>query len=221
MSYVIRFPSRDKDFNTYVVGTKVYIIDPFNKPRLGIITADENIVTTDEDSWSKNYIKLIDPNQCTKAIRDEKKRLKKKIKKEYPIIFSKITDSILTSADRLALRMFLRNPASKITAATWCPIFLLLSMSHLLMKFKFINTDNPSSRKMPKGNRIFFESYIGLPDLADKDLVFSNGINISTAFFTLLFKDADAGKTLYARCYYENSKGERGPVSLIYKSIIP
>jgi len=221
MSETVRFPIKDKELDTYLVGVKDYIKDPNNKPRLGINIADETLLSDDEEVWTKNFSKLQDPNLCTTAVINEKTRLKKKIKIDFSAVLGKINPNILTTADRFALRMFLRNQGGPISVATWCPVFIVVSMNHLLLKFKFSNSDNPSSRKMPKGHRVYFESCIGLPNLADKDILFGGGVNISNAFFSMTFKDEDSGKMLYARAYYENRRSHRSPVSLVFRIIIP
>jgi len=221
MYSTVRFPVKDTDFSNYIVSLIIYILILANKTRFAIIAADEKLLEDDVSAWSSNRAKVIDPNQCTTAIINEQKRLKAKIKLDFPTVLCKINPDILTTADRLALRLFLRNSGNPIPVASWCPLFIVMFISHLLIKFKFINTDAPGSRKMPKGNKIYFEHYIGLSGIADKDIVFGGGANVSNAFYTMTFAASDAGKTLYVRGYYENKKGERSPVSLIMSVIIP
>jgi len=221
MLSTVRFPVKDTDFDAYVVAVILYILLAINKTRLAILPANETLLVDDVSDWSKNRVKALDPNQCTTAIINEQKRLKAKIKVDFPSVLCKINPDILSVADRFALRLFLRNANSINLVASWCPVFIVNFIAHLLIKFKFINTDAPGSKKMPKGNRIYFEQYIGLPNLADKDIVFGSGVNVSKAFYTMIFKDGDSGKTLYVRAYYENRRGDRGPVSLIMSVIIP
>ncbi len=221
MTVSVRFPVKDIDFSSYVVALIIYILILANKTRLAILPVDETLLVDDVDAWSINRAKAIDPNQCTTAIINEQKRLKAKIKVDFPAVLCKINPEKLTTADRYALRLFLRNSGSPIPVATWCPVIIVMFISHLLIKFKLINSDTPNSRKMPKGNKVFFESYIGLPTLADKDIVFGSGVNIPSAFYTMTFKDGDSGKTLYVRGCYENRRAERGPVGLITSVMIP
>lgn len=217
----IRFPVKDTDFSNYIVALILYILIAANKLRLGIASADETLLVDEADAWTKNRAKVIDPNLRTTAIINEQKRLKAMIKVDFPTVLCKIDPDKLTIADRFALRLFLRNSSSANLVATWCPLFVVNFISHLLIKFKFINTDAPGSRKMPKGNKIYFEQYIGLPNIEDKDIVFGSGVNVSKAFYTMTFKDGDSGKTLYVRGFYENRKGDRSPASLIMNVIIP
>ena len=221
MFSTVRFPVKDTDFDSYVVSVIIYILTLLIKTRLAILPANETLLVEDVSDWSKNRVKALDPNQCTTAIINEQKRLKAKIKVDFPSVLCKINPDILTVADRFALRLFLRNSNSVNLVASWCPLFIVNFIAHLLIKLKFINTDAPNSKKMPKGNKIYLEQYIGLPNLADENIVFGGGVNVSKAFYTMNFKDADSGKTLYLRGYYENRRGDRGPVSLIMNVIIP
>jgi len=221
MISTVRFPVKDTDFNSYIVSVIIYILLLLNKTRLAILPANETLLVDDVAEWSANRVKALDPNQCTTAVINEQKRLKAKIKVDFPSVLCKINPDILTVADRFALRLFLRNSNSVNLVASWCPLFVVNFISHLLIKFKFINTDAPGSRKMPKGNKIYFEQYIGLPNIADKDIVFGGGVNVAKAFYTLTFKDGESGKTLYVRAFYENRRGDRSPVSLIMSVIIP
>jgi len=221
MTVSVRFPVKDTDFDAYVVALIIYILLLINKTKFAILAENETLLVDDVSAWSANRVKVLAPNQSTTTVINEQKRLKAKIKVDFPAVLCKINPDVLTIADRFALRLFLRKPNTPNLVASWCPSFIVIFISHLLIKFKFINTDTPKSRKMPKGNRIYFETYIGLPEIADKDIVFGSGVNISKAFYTMTFTAENSGKTLYARAYYENKKGERSPVSLIINVLIP
>ena len=73
---------------------------------------------------------------------------------------------------------------------------------------------------MPKGNKLFMETYVGVAGIADADLVFGNGVVIGDAFYTFLYDDDEAGQTCYFRSYYQNAKGDRSPASLILRIVI-
>ena len=107
-----------------------------------------------------------------------------------------------------------------IVAANYRPTMIEEELSHLMIKLRFLNSKTPSSRAMPKGNKLFLETYVGVAGIADADLVFGNGIVIGEAFYTFLFADDEVGKTCYFRSYYQNNKGDRSPASLILRIVI-
>jgi len=216
----VRFYRKDVQNGSFFGSSVVYIAAPATKARLQIYNASETLLTGDLKLWDDNWTLYDDVNTNTTPVTHEKTRLLGVLKQDYKTVFGAIPDALLTTDDRAALRLFERKPASPIVVANYRPLLVEEEISHLLIKLRIINTKTPSSRRMPKGNRIFLETYIGLAGIADADLVFGNGIVIGSAFYTFLFIAEEAGKTCYFRAYYQNTRGDRSPVSLILRIVI-
>lgn len=215
-----RLYTTDAENNSYINSSVEYIIVPTNKSRLKITDDSETKMIDIRILWVANWQKHTNVNQNTKSVNNEKTRLLGLFKNNSREVYGNIPNNLLTTDDREALRLFERKAASPILVADFRPLMVEEEISHLLIKLRFINTKTPSSRKMPKGNKIFLETYIGLAGIADADLVFSNGVVIGNAFYTFLFDAEDAGKTCYFRAYYQNTRGDRSPVSLILSIVI-
>ena len=220
MINTVRFFTKNVQNSAFFGSSIVYIAVPANKLRLKISDDDETLLSGDWIKWDDNWTLHNNVNTNTKTITKQTTILMALLKADCRLVFGSIPDALLTSDDRAALRLFERKAPSPIVVADFRPLMVEEEISHLLIKLRFINTKTPSSRSMPKGNKIFLETYIGLAGIADADLVFGNGIIIGNAFYTFLFDAEDAGKTCYFRADYQNTKGDRSPVSLILSIVI-
>ena len=216
-----RFYTKDTDNNTYFGTSVAYISEPANKLRLKVSDDSETLIGGDWILWDDNWQLFSDVLKNNTTITREKNRLMGILKEDSRLVYGAIPDALLTTADRAALRLFRRLPGSPIVVANYRPTMVEDAVSHLLIKLRFINSKTPSSRAMPKGNKLFLETYVGAAGIADADLVFGNGIVVGSAFYQFLFTAEQAGKTCYFRSYYQNSKGDRSPVSLILSILIP
>lgn len=216
----VRFYKKNSENNSFFGTSVAYISVPANKTRLQISTASETQIGGDWVLWDDNWQLYDDTSTCTAPVIAEKNRLMGVMKADCRAVFGGIPDALLTTADRTALRLFLRKAPSVNVVANFRPTMVEEEISHQLIKLRLINSKTPSSRAMPKGNKIFLETYVGLAGIADADLVFGNGIVIGNAFYTFLFAAEEVGKTCYFRAYYQNNKGDRSPVSLILRIVI-
>ena len=216
----VRFFRKDVQNNAFFGSSIIYIAVPATKSRLQITTASQTLLTGDLTLWDNNWTLYNSVNTNTTPVTHEKTRLLGVLKQDYKTVFGAIPDALLTTDDRAALRLFERKAGSPIVVANYRPTMLEEEVSHLLIKIRFLNSKTPTSRSMPKGNRVFLETYVGAAGIPDADLVFGNGIVMGSAFHTFLFDDEDATKTCYFRAYYQNTKGDRSPVSLILRIVI-
>ena len=220
MINTVRFYTKNVQNNSFFGTSIVYVAVPANKLRLKISDAYETLLSGDWIKWDDNWQLFDNVNTNTTTVTKEKNILMAQMKADCRLVFGSIPDALLTTADREALRLFERKAPSPIVVADFRPLLVEETISHLLIKLRIINTKTPSSRSMPKGNRLFLETYVGLAGIADADLVFGNGIIIGSAFYTFLFNTDDAGKTCYFRAYYQNTRGDRSPASLILRIVI-
>ena len=216
-----RFFRKDAENNSFFDSSVDYISVPANKTRLQVSDANETLIGGDREVWDGNWILYDNVNTRTKPVTDEKDRLLAVMKGDCRTVYGAIPNALLTTADRAALRLFVRQLPSPIVVANYRPTMLEESVSHLLIKLRLINSKTPSSRAMPKGNKVFLETYVGAAGILDADLVFGNGIVIGSAFYQFIYDAEDAGKTCYFRSYYQNNRGDRSPVSLILRIVIP
>jgi len=73
---------------------------------------------------------------------------------------------------------------------------------------------------MPSGKTLLLAYFIGAAGLADVDIAFTNGTNVTTSTHTIIFGLGDKGKTCYACCFYENGHHQRGPQSVIVSKVV-
>jgi len=215
-----RFPKKDKDFNDYIIALMIYILIPANKLRL-ITNADAfSALSGNYALWGPNWIAINSPATRTSLLVQLKTKLITLLKQNCNSIFADIPNSVLTELDRKTLLVFARLAASISPVATYAVVMSLDSVAHLWAKLKFVNSATPKSKKMPKGNYIFLESYIGLPGLVESAITFSNGKVVRSSNYTLNFTPEQVGQTCYVRVFYENKMGERSPGSVLLSFII-
>ena len=210
----IRFPSKDGDFNTFILALFALFSIPANKIRFLINAAKFTEFSDNIDLWTPNWIAINKPAQRTTVLVKLKTKLKGVLKTNANTIIGDIPDTILTEDDREAMRIFARIAGSRIPVVAYAVVLALDSVAHLWAKLILTNIGNPSTKRFPKGNYVFLETYIGLPNLALTDIPFANGKVVTTHFYTLTFVKEDVGKTCYVRAFFQNSKGDRSPESL-------
>ncbi len=215
-----RFPRKDGDFNSYIVALMIYFLIPANKLRLIKNEVDFTTLSDNYALWGPNWTAINNPAHRTTILVRLKTSLMKLLKQNCNTIFADIPNSVLTELDRATMLIFIRLAATYSPVATYAVVMSMDSMAHLWAKLKFVNTATPKSKKMPKGNYIFLETYIGLPGLFESDITFSNGKVVRSSNYTLSFTPEQVGKTCYVRVFYENKMGERSPGSVLLSFII-
>ncbi len=211
----IRFPSKDTDFNTFILALFALLSIPANKIRFLINAAKFTDFNDNIELWTPNWKAVNNPATRTTLLVKLKTKLKGFLKINANTIIGDIPDTILTDDDREIMRIFARIAGGRIPVVAYAVVIALDSMAHLWAKLSLTNIGNPSTKRLPKGNYVFLETYIGLPDLAFTEIPFANGKVVTTHFFTLTFVKEDVGKTCYVRAFFQNRKGDRSPESHI------
>ena len=214
------YPTTQQGMVTYGVTVIKYVTDPLNLTRLGVVQTKLDTATTSVSKLNSDWVKHGDPNTHTTIVTEVFQKDIELVKENFDDLFSDIKEPSYTIADRQTFNMFERVVGSPIPVADYSPVFIIRSVAFLILKLLFINSATPNSRAMPKGNKIFFEYYIGLPGLTAGNIPFANGKNITNAYYTLQFQETDLGKTIYMHCYYENNRGQRSPVSVTISKLI-
>ena len=214
------YPRTIHEMIIYAIAVLKYITFAANKLRLGVVDAKLTTVTTNVGKLSEDWEKNGDPSTHTTIVTKSLQKDIELVKENFTSIFSDIKEEVYNITDRETFCMSERAINAPIEVADYSPVFIIRSVSFLILKLLFINTATPKSRALPKGNKIFFEYYIGVAGLTAGNIPFANALNISNAYYTLEFKETDLGKTVYMHCYYENSRGQRSPVSTTLSKVI-
>ena len=220
MSNAGRFPKKDREFNDYIIAAMIYFLIPANKLRLITNEIAFTALSGNYALWGPNWIAINNPATRTTILVRLKTKLIKLLKENCNTIFADIPNSVLTELDRETLLIFARLSATYLPAITYAVAMSLESTPHLWAKLKFVNTATPTSKSMPKGNIIFLEYYVGLPELVESAIPFANGRIVRTYNFTIFFTPEQVGQTCYVRVFYENKMGERSPASSILSFVI-
>ncbi len=214
------YPRTIHEMVIYTIAVLKYITLAANKLRLGIVEGKLTTVTTNVGKLNEDWEKNGDPNTHTTIVTKSLQKNIQLVKENFTSIFSDIKDDVYTITDRETFCMAERAISSPIPVTDYSPVFMIKSVAFLIIKLVFINSATPNSKALPKGNKIFFEYYIGLPGLTAGNIPFANAINISSAFYSLEFQETDLTKTVYMHCYYENAHGQRSPVSTTLSKVI-
>ena len=100
------------------------------------------------------------------------------------------------------------------------PLMSIDRIMHLAHRLRFKNPLTPDSFAMPYKQHIVLECYIGVAGILDKNIPWGNAQDVTRFLFNKSFSDADVSMTIYYRCCYENTRGERSIWSKVVKSAI-
>jgi len=78
---------------------------------------------------------------------------------------------------------------------------------------RFSDPQNPASRALPQRQQIMLERFVGEANLPPDGINFGNADVITRALSDVEFVAADAGKTVYYRSCFVNTRGEKSPWS--------
>ena len=210
-----RFPTEDGKRNIYYEKVVPFLNKPANITKFGIETIILGVLNTAFGLWGPNFKLLNDVTTCTSSVVHLKDSLIVRIEGTLNIIFGDISTSVLTADDRDILQIFERLPASPAVISEIGPGLSFDSLGHLWAIIHFNNTATPQSKAAPRENFIHLEFFIGEFGLAHASIPFANGTMISKSSHHFTFTEAEVGKTMYVRCFYQIKSGERSPASNI------
>ena len=205
----------DNEKNNYYNKIVPYALRSDNQLRFKTPLPTKTSLTDNYALWGPNWIKLNDINQRTHTVIELKDKLEILIDDDIETIIEETPESVFTDEDRAMFMIYMRKLASPAVVSEIGPGLVMATLGHLWAKIRFINTATPTSKKAPRGNFVFFETYIGVIGLAPSEIHFENG-NVSTSSsFHFTFTEAEVGKTCYVRCFYQIKNGDRSPSSII------
>ncbi len=171
--------------------------------------------------WGPNWKALKNVDLCTHTVIKLKNDLVDLIYTDIDNVFANIPDSVLTPEDKAAFLVHERKVRGNAVVSEIAPGLAISTIGHLWANVEFVNTASPSSKSAPENNFIYYETYIGLPDIAETEIPFANGNMIGGHRHHFVFTAPEVGKTMYVRCFYQITKGDRSPSShVIYFPII-
>lgn len=221
--YLPKFPRKNKDFNVHLTGAVPYI--NVNSVRLRVDS--DNLIELNDlydnptTGWEFIYPLALSDGNGTKNARKKRDILRGKIEKLLLDIFGDIPKSVLTTDDRSALRLNLKKKGkTRAPKMKSSPLMSLDRIMHLSHRLRFKNPLTPDSFAMPYKQHIVVECYIGAAGIADKNITWGNAQDVTRFLFSKSFTDVDVTMTIYYRCCYENTRGERSPWSKVVKSAI-
>lgn len=214
------FPRDIYEFNDYVLVCYQRLIDYQGR----LFVSDDNLFELMElmDKWNPNWDAYNDITKCTTIVNHLKDSLRLLLEKAFRTIYKDIPESKFTSVDRSVFNLKGTSLESghKIDIVVYAPSIAIERVVHLSHRLRFNDPEHPKSGGMPEGHNIFLESYLSEKELKNMDIPFANGRKVTRELFSIIYTEADVGKTAYYRAYYENTTGERSVQSKIISTLI-
>ena len=220
MKQTMRFSRKINEVSDSFDVSVPYFIDKDNQKRFGNKTKDLDFVTAKKELFDTNRKKYIDRRQCTSFVTEDNNMYIGQIKEGLNILVADVPNSIFTEDDKRILNIVEKGKGHRILIVTFSAHIAIVHAEYLQITVEILDPTTPNVTAMPKGHILFFETFIGGPDIADASIVFGNGVYVSTAKHIIQFKTSDIGKTCYIRGSYENKHHERGPESIIMSKVI-
>ena len=203
--------AKNSHYNTIVP----YINDKDNQLRFKSPLPLLTNLNTNFGLWGPNWGLIHNVDTCTHTGILLKNKLEVLIDGDIDAIYEEIVASIFTDADKAAFLIYERKVKGSAIVSEIGPGLALDTIGHLWAKVNFINRETPTSKEAPANNFIYYESYMGLPGIAPADIPFANGDVTNSSKHRFIFTEAEVGKTMYVRCFYQIRKGSRSPASVI------
>jgi hypothetical protein len=201
------FPTRDADFNSYVIISIPYL--DTNKVRLLISAGNVTAMLALKVTWDDIFPKSQDPNQRTTTITDNKNDARADIEDLLRSIYADIPASVLTTDDRNTLNLHERDTTpTPRPAITTSPVAKLSSGPGARIDVT-CRVDNDSSRASihPDADGVEMAYIVGTTPPASPAAC--NRIIVSSkAKFTVQADMAEAGKKLFAYMRWKNNTSE-------------
>jgi hypothetical protein len=207
-------PRNEEDFNDFQDNWITKMVAKALAWGIPAGTVTEN--TDAQTDWVAKYAvgkDEADPNSA-------QRRAKNDSRTEYTGIIRKtvkqyITNNpVVTDADKVSLRLTVPDTIRTRSAVPdHSPRGAVSKIDHLLHDLRITDPETPNTKAKPKGvARINVYRYIGAsPPSGLSDYAFIG--SATTSKYVSKFGDGDIGKKAFYILQYENTRGERGPVS--------
>ena len=130
-------------------------------------------------------------------------------------------NSLVTDAQKVDLGVTVYDTVpTRIDAVDFSPQLVVDKISVGMHKLRFINPEDPDSKKMPKGQKIILRTAVGAADIPDDQIPWGGSETVKRFLHDVNYTAGDKGKTAYYNACYESNRGERGPWSDIIDAIV-
>jgi hypothetical protein len=207
-------PSTEEDFNDFQEQFESELVT--NGPGWGVPAPTITSVTNAKTDWVAKYAAGKSEADPTSAQR----QAKNDSRKSYTTLIRSVVkqhirnNPAVTNDDLVSIGLSVPDTTrTRVPVPGYAPRQAIDAITHLNHKLRITDPTNPNTKSKPKGvARINLFRYIGTEPpkkISDYQLVTS-----ATKFLvTSSFDDADVGKKAWYIVQYENTRGERGPVS--------
>ena len=209
-------PSAEEDFNEFQAEFEELLVS--DGPGWGVPPGKITDVSNARLDWEPKYAAGKDEADP----KSSQRQTKNDARKAYTALIRSVVNQYLRNNpavendDRVALGLNVPDTTrTRKPVPDHAPKQTVDKIDHLLHKLRITDPANPSSRKKPEGvARINVYRFIGeqsaTPVLAEYTFV-----GASTKFlYKSSFEDTQIGKKAWYISQYENTRGERGPVSV-------
>ncbi len=215
------FPDVLGDLNTYFTNATAFVN---TTTHLAVSAAKLDVLnplmTGSVNAWDVIYPASIGDNS-NHNFRTKRNILIGKIEVCLLDIFDNIPKDLWTVDDRSTLRR--PEKATTHTHSTEypnAPTIETNNIQHLGITLKFTNPATPGTQEIPAKQHMYLETFIGPAGLADADIKWSDGENLTHFLDTIHYSDAQVGLTAYHRVCYESTRKERSVYSAVHKVVI-
>jgi len=128
---------------------------------------------------------------------------------------------LVTDAQKVDLGVTVRDTVpTRIDAVNFAPQLVVDKISGGVHTLRFRNPEDPSSKKMPKGQRIILRTAVGANDIPEDQIQWTGFLTVKRFLYDVHYTEGDKGKTAYYNAYYESNRGERGPWGDVIDAIV-
>ncbi len=215
------FPDVLSDLNNYFLTAKTYVNTTSHlavaAAKLAILNP---LVTGSAEAWDVIYPASVGDNS-THNNRTKRNILIGKIEHCLLDIYDNIPADLWTVDDRSALRRPLKAVThTHSTVYPNAPTIEVNNIQHLGITLKMVNPATPGSQQVPAKQHMHLETCIGAAGLADADIPWAGGEEVTHFLHSIHFSEVQVGKTAYFRVCYESTRKERSVYSAICKAVI-
>jgi hypothetical protein len=215
------FPSVLADLSVYFFAATAYLN---STPHLLIKPAKLEILnplmTGSSEAWDVIYPTSIGDNS-SHNFRTKRNTLIGKIEHSLLDIYDNIAKDLWTVDDRSTLRRPLKSEAH-VNSKEYpnSPTIETYNIQHLGITLKLTNPATPETQEVPAKQHMYLETFVGKAGIADADIPWTDGENVTHFLYTHHYSDSQVGLTAYFHVCYESTRKERSVFSIVHSVAI-
>ncbi len=214
-------PSNEEDFNDFQGNFRPKVIA--KKVAWGILDSEEDALNAAGDDWELKYAAGRDEADPTSSQRQAKNDSRKAyITLIRNLVNTRIRNNpAVTNNDKVSLRLTVPDGIrTRVAVPDHAPKIAIDKIEHEMHKLRITDPEKPTTKAKPAGvARINVYRFVGTAPPANLSQYQLYG-SATKALFTSQFSDDDVEKKAWYIAQYENTRGERGPVSAPVSAVI-